>query len=51
MSSKAKRNKKGTALDTGRLEVRMQRHVQRAHTFTDRKKAASKNACRRPVAY
>lgn len=45
--SKAKQSKKGTALDTGRLEERMWRVNQRAHKFPDRKKAASKNACRK----
>lgn len=44
--SKASKNKKGTALDTGRLEERMWRVNQRAHKFPDRKKRASKNACR-----
>lgn len=51
MASKAKKNKKGTVLDTGRLEERMQRHTQRAHRFVDRKKAASAGACRGKVAY
>jgi hypothetical protein len=45
--SKASKNKKGTALDTGRFEERMWRVNQRAVKFTDRKKAASKNACRK----
>lgn len=45
--SKASKNKKGTVLDTGRLDERMWRVNQRAHKFTDRKKAQSKNACRK----
>jgi hypothetical protein len=32
------------------MPERMQRHTQRAHKFVDRKKAASKNACRGKVA-
>ena len=33
--------------NTPRLSPRMQRQNQRAHRFTDRKKAASKKACRK----
>jgi hypothetical protein len=33
--------------NTGRLEERMWRVNQRAHKFTDRKKAESKKACRK----
>lgn len=40
-------NKKKKGNDTGRAEERLWRIHQRAHKFTDRKKAASKNACRR----
>jgi hypothetical protein len=29
--------------------LRMQRHTQRAHRFKDRRKEASRKACRRPV--
>lgn len=47
MATKTNKNKKGTVLDTGRMERRMWRTEQRAHKFTDRKKAASKNACRK----
>lgn len=51
MASKAKNAKKGTALDTGRLDERMWRVNQRAVKFTDRRKAAAKGACRGKVAY
>lgn len=52
MATKTNKNKKGTVLDTGRAEPRLRRCadgmvLQRAVKFTDRKKAASKNACRK----
>jgi hypothetical protein len=39
--------KKSTKFETPRLEVRMQRISQRAHTFKDRRKEASRKACRK----
>jgi len=38
--------KNKTKIQTGRAPLKMQRHTQRAHTFVDRKRKASKDACR-----
>lgn len=40
------KNKKDKGYVTIRLPEEMRRHNQRAHTFVDRKKKASKDACR-----
>lgn len=41
--------KKRPQLVTPRMPERMQRHKQTAHTFVDRKKKASREACRGKV--
>lgn len=38
--------KKKKKLETPRLPERMQRHTQRAHTFTDKRKQHSRNQAR-----
>lgn len=43
-------SKRKKTTTTGRMPERMQRHTQRAHTYTDRKKDASRKACRGKVA-
>lgn len=42
----AKKRKNESLPERPRNELRMQRHTQRAHKFTDRKREASRKACR-----